>query len=426
MFPSAHLVNEGIATVPLGVFRKVVGSSVSPEEPLPTTTRRFRGPLLTFTIALVVGFTSYAISPTLGYGAGGYPGPDALPSVPTYGSYLGTIPIGGHSPVSYVCGFDAPNATNHSPKNAIAEINGHISAYLPISTQFGCAEFVVYVSLTNGVNQAPCGFAYASVNGGTWILVSYGVNYLLISGIKHYRHVAAYFPFTVPPPAVPPAGCATTTTTTSTTIPVITTTTVIHNQTTTTSLHATTTLPGFHTTTSNYNAGSTSTIPTSLNNNPGTVIHTITQIITLIAIIIAAGAAAAGIGQFFVEVPEALVEEYTTEIPPGGGLPYNLFPSGGSGTADEESVLATVQGASTDIPPGGGYALGGEAPEGTVADEYTAQMAGRSTEENPELFNLDEDEVPPAGGAPMDELSENTGGIEDSSTDEAPSSGGTA
>ena len=63
----------------------------------------------------------------------------------------------------------------------------------------------------------------------------------------------------------------------------------------------------------------------------GTVIGKITQVVTLIAVVIGAGAAAAGAGQLFLEVPEALVEEYTTEIPPGGGLPFSLFPSGGSG-----------------------------------------------------------------------------------------------
>jgi hypothetical protein len=74
--------------------------------------------MIALAIAVVIGMASYVLAPMASYGAGGYPGPDVLPGVPTYGSYLGTIPVGGHSPLSWVCGLDAPNTTNTSPKNA--------------------------------------------------------------------------------------------------------------------------------------------------------------------------------------------------------------------------------------------------------------------------------------------------------------------
>ncbi len=386
--------------------------------------------MIAFAIAVVLGLTSYALSPTATYGSGGYPGPDALPGVPTYGSYLGTVPVGGHSPISYVCGLDAPNATNHSPKKAVAEINGQFSAFLPISTQFGCAQFVLYVSATNGSQSAPCGYAYAQINGGKWILVKYGTNYLLITGIKHYHHVGAYFPFFVPTPANQPGSCTSTTTTTNgggtTTVPNTTTPTTIPGQTTTTRLPSTsTTSPGFHTTTTKpFNAGSTSTVPGSINNNPGTVIGKITQVVTVIAVVIGAGAAAAGAGQFLIEVPEALVEEYTTEIPPGGGLPFNLFPAGGSGTLSEEDLLVLAAGMDTDIPPGGGYSMGGAEADAAASDEFFAQIIGRLEDEIIVLFVVEDDDIPPAGGAPQDTLSGKTGGMDDATGESTPTSGG--
>ncbi len=386
--------------------------------------------MIAFAIAVVLGLTSYALSPTATYGAGGYPGPDALPGVPTYGSYLGTVPVGGHSPISYVCGLDAPNTTNHSPKKAVAEINGQFSAFLPISTQFGCAQFVLYVSATNGTQKAPCGYAYAQINSGKWILVKYGTNYLLITGIKHYHHVGAYFPFYVPTPAHQDPSCTSTTTTTvnggTTTIANTTTPTTIHGQTTTTHLPATsTTSPGFHTTTTKpFNAGSTSTVPGSINHDPGTVIGKITQVVTLIAVVIGAGAAAAGAGQFLIDVPEALVEEYTTEIPPGGGLPYNLFPAGGSGTLSEDDLLVLAAGMGTDIPPGGGYSMGGAEAEGGASDEFFAQIIGRLEENEVLLFIVEDEDVPPAGGAPQESLTGNTGGMDAVGGGSAPTSGG--
>ena len=396
-----------------------------------TTTRRFRGPVIAFAIAVVLGLTSYALSPSPTFGSGGYPGPDALPGVPTYGSYLGTVPVGGHSPISYVCGLDAPNATNHSPKDAGAYINGQFSAFLPISTQFGCAEFVLYVSATFGSQTAPCGFAYAQVNGGKWILVRYGTNYLLITGIKHYHHVGAYFPFFVPTPAQLPPECVPTTTTTNggtTTIPNTTTPTTVPGQTTTTHVATTsTTIPGFRTTTTKpFNAGSTTTVPVPINNNPGTVLGKITQVVTLIAVVIGAGAAAAGAGQFLIEVPEALVEEYTTEIPPGGGLPYNLFPAGGSGNLSEEDLLVLAAGTGTDIPPGGGYSMGGTEGDGGASDEFFGQIVGRLENDDIILFSVDDEAVPPAGGVPQEDVSGNTGGLGDAGSGSSPSSGGAA
>ena len=375
---------------------------------MPNTQRRFRGPIIAFAIAVVLGLTSYVLSP-VSYAVGGYPGPDALPGVPTYGTYLGTIPVGGHSPVSYVCGLDAPNGTNHSPKFAIGEINGHISAYIPISTEFGCAQFVVFVKALH----AKCGFAYASINGGKWILIHYGVNYVLITGIKHYRHVGAYFPFFVPAPNPLPPGCVTTTTTTTTSIPNTSVPTTIPGQTTTSRVHPTsTTFRGHETTSSIYNAGSTSTIPQPINKDPGTDITSITDVTTLIAVVLGAGAAAAGAGQFFTDIPEALVEEYTTEIPPGGGLPYNLFPTGGAGTLSEEEVFIAA-GASTEIPIGGGYVLGSFEPDGTVADEYFALPLGRLEEDDEavKIFYGGDTEIPPGGGVAMREITDQTGGL---------------
>jgi hypothetical protein len=387
--------------------------------------------VIAFAIAVVLGLTSYALSPSAIYGSGGYPGPDALPGVPTYGSYLGTIPVGHHSPISYVCGLDAPNATNHSPKDAFAYIDGQFTAFLPISTQFGCAEFVLYVSATLNGHDAPCGYAYAQINSGKWILVRYGTNYLLITGIKHYHHVGAYFPFFVPTPANQPASCTSTTTTTNnsttTTIPNTTTPTTNPGQSTTTGVSPTSsTIPGFHTTTTKpFNAGSTTTVPNPINSNPGTVIGKITQVVTLIAVVLGAGAAAAGAGQFLIEVPEALVEEYTTEIPPGGGLPYNLFPAGGSGTLSEEDLLVLAAGTGTDIPAGGGYSMGGASGEGAASDEFFAQIIGRLENEEVVLFIVEDESIPPAGGAPQDDLSGNTGGLGDmSGGGSSPSSGG--
>jgi hypothetical protein len=388
--------------------------------------------VIAFVIAVVLGLTSYALSPTATYGSGGYPGPDALPGVPTYGSYLGTVPVGGHSPISYVCGLDAPNATNHSPTKAVALINGQFSAFLPISTQFGCAQFVLYVSASNGHRKAPCGYAYAQINGGKWILVKYGTNFLLITGIKHYHHVGAYFPFFVPTPAHLPPGCSSTTTTThhggTTTIPNTTTPTTIHGQTTTTHISVTsTTSHGFHpTTTKPFNAGSTSTVPGGINDTPGTVVKKITQVVTLVAVVVGAGAAAAGAGQFLIDVPEALVEEYATEIPPGGGLPFSLFPAGGSGTLSEEDLLVLAAGWSTDIPPGGGFSMGGAVADAGATDEYFAQILGRLEDDVLVFFLVGDEDTPPAGGVPQDQLSGNTGGSDAIGGETTPSSGGAA
>jgi hypothetical protein len=371
--------------------------------------------MVAFAIAVVVGLTSYALTPPASFAAGGYPGPDALPGVPTYGGYLGTIPVGGHSALSWVCGLDAPNATNHSPKDAVASINGQVAALLPISTQFGCASFIVYVSLTNGSNQlAPCGYAYVQVNGGPWILVHLGNNELLISGIKHYRHVGAYFPFFIPTPDQSVENCPPTSTTTSSTS-TSTTITTIPGQTTTTALAPTsTTLPGFNTTSSIYNAGSTSTVPQGPGSSPGHTITTITQVVTLISVVVAAGAAAVGAGGFFAGVPESLVEEYTSEIEPGGGLPFGLFPAGGGGTlaeiGEEEVVILSAY---TDVPPGGGYPVAGEVADSTISDDYIAFVVARDEEDEELIFLLGaDDDIPIGGGAPMTELSPRTGGVD--------------
>ncbi len=385
--------------------------------------------MVAFAVAVVIGLTSYALTPLASYGAGGYPGPDALPSVPTYGGYLGTIPVGGHSALSWVCGLDAPNATNHSPKDAIAEINGHIAAYLPISTQYGCASFIVYVSLTNGSHQlAPCGYAYVSVDGGPWILVKDGENQLLITGIKHYHHVGAIFPFFIPTPSSSLESCTPPTTTTtaphSTTIPPTTTPTTIHGQTTTTAIKPTsTTLPGYRTTTSIFNAGSTSTVPQSINTSPTTGLQKVTQIVTLLSVVVAAGAAAASAGGFFAGVPESLVEEYTSEIEPGGGLPFGLFPAGGAGelAAMDEELLVVLAGAYEDLPGGGGYPVGGEVPDGTVSDEYLAVLVEEEANEDLVLFIVEEEDTPPGGGAPVTQLNFLTGGL--SEGEENPTSG---
>jgi hypothetical protein len=330
--------------------------------------------------------------------------------VPTYGSYLGTIPIGGHSPVSYVCGLDAPNLTNHSPKNAVASIDGIFAGLLPISTQFGCAQFVVYVSATNGTTTAPCGYAYASINGGKWILVADGENYLLVTGVKHNHHVGAYFPFYIPPPAANTPGCPISTTT----IPPTTTPTTVPGQTTTTAVPPTSsTLPGFTTTTGIFNAGSTTTIPKSLNSSPGSALGGIIETIIIISTVVAAGAAAVGAGGFLLDIPEQLAEEYTTELPPGGGLPFSLFPSGSVGSAGELSdseLAAIVAAATTDLPPGGGFPVAGAVAEGTASEEFVVELADDEEVAIMLIFTAEDTDIPPGGGASFGELTA-SGGI---------------
>ena len=362
-------------------------------------------------MAVVIATVSYALTPSFTYGSGGYPGPDALPGIPTYGSYLGTIPVGGHSPVSYVCDFDAPNITNNSPHNAVAYINGHLAQYLPISTQFGCASFVVYVHLGNAKSNAPCGYAYASVNGGPWILVKDGWNSLLITGIKHYHHVGAYFPFFIPVPQIDQQRCHTTTTTTIpvTTIPGTTTPTTappttIPGQTTTTAIGPTSTIPGVSTTSILGQPG-TSSIPYPPNHSPGTVIGSITQIITLLAVVIAAAAAGVGVGELLGEIPEALVEEYLTEVAPGGGLPLDELVVGGAGTLTEieAEAAAALLALDDSIPVGGGIPYGGLAPDAGAAEEGLVAIVADG-EEGFVAFELGDATVLPGGGYPMNEL----------------------
>jgi hypothetical protein len=375
-------------------------------------------------VAVVVGMASYVLMPMAAYGAGGYPGPDVLPGVPTYGGLLGNIPVGSQSHLTWVCGFDAPNTTNHSPRDAPIFIKGHLAAYLPISTQNGCVSFTVSVSLANAKHQiAPCGYAYVSVNGGPFILVKDGKNSLIVTGIKHYHHVGAILPFNIPTPASTIDYCPHVTTTTRPghhgggTIPTSTTPTTIHNETTTTGLHTTsTTMPGFNTTSSVYDARPTATVPHSLNGSPTTTLKKMKQVITLLAVVVAAGAAATSAGGFFAGVPESLVEEYTSEIAPGGGLPFQFFPVGGVGTLallDNEPALGSIGAAWSTVPAGGGYPFGSSVPNGTVSSGYSGPPVARTElDDKHGLFIVQTPDTPSGGGSTMSNLSPRTGGSE--------------
>ncbi len=367
--------------------------------------RRFRLSMVVFAISTMVSVASYALTPPASFAATGYPGPDALPGVPTYGNALGTIPVGHSSHLTYVCGFDAPNATNHSPKYAVATIDGKVAALIPISTQYGCAAFYVSVSNTDGHgHHAPAGYSYVSVNGGPWILVKDGQNWVLITGIKHYHHVGAYFGFYIPVPT-PPTTSTTSTTTPNTTTPTTAPPTTIPGQTTTTQLKPPpTTSPNFHTTTSRYNAGSTSTRPTVPGSTPGSVGGSINQVVTVVAVVVAAGAAGTAVGSTLGGLPEALAEEYATEIPPGGGLPYTLFPTGGVGVVDD--VADAVAGGLVvdgDTPPGGGEPLGGSTPGGSdfIGDGDGVEVI------------VGDDDAQPGGGAPAGVLTSLSGGVDE-------------
>ncbi len=386
-----------------------------PRDSLAHRHRRFRLSLIVFAIATMVSVTSYALTPNLSYAASGYPGPDALPGVPTYGNALGTITLGHSSHLTWVCGFDAPNATNHSPKYAVATINGKVAALLPISTQYGCASFYVSVSSTDGHgHHAPPGYSYVSVNGGPWILVKDGQNWVLVTGVKHYHHVGAYFGFYIPVPTPP---TTTTSTIPSTTTPNTLPPTTIPGQTTTTRLTPpSTTTPGYRTTTSRYNAGSTSTRPTVPGSSPGSVGGALNQVVTVVAVVVAAGAAATAAGGLVDGIPEALVEEYLTEIPPGGGLPYSLFPTGGVGIVDDlaegDGILGVV--VDSETPPGGGLPVGSSAPGGSDFEGDAGAV---------DVFVADDD-VPAGGGIPFGPSAIFSGGIDELEDDNESTGGG--
>lgn len=384
--------------------------------PFSTRVARARGPLIVFVVAVVLAITLYALTPSPILAAGGYPGPDALPGVPTYGGVLGTIPV-GHSATTYVCGFDAPNLTNHSPKDAAVYIDGHLDTYAPISTQYGCVQITVYVSLYNAQHMiAPCGYVYVQVNSGPWILVPVGLNQILVTGVKHYQHVGAIFPFYVPTPPSAIDYCPHVATTTTTTVPHRTTTTLpipIITLTPTSS-----TLPGYRTTSSRYNAGSTSTVPSGINTTPGTTLSKITEVVVIVAVI----SAAAAVGQFIGQIPESLVEEYTSEIEPGGGLPYDDFPAGGVGALAEVEETVVIAAYDSDIPPGGGYPFGSVVPEGTVAGGFVTPPLEIEVEVVTFIIAAEDTEIPPGGGAPNTRLNWRTGGLAD--TGGAESSGG--
>jgi hypothetical protein len=131
----------------------------------------------------------------------------------------------------------------------------------------------------------------------------------------------------------------------------------------------------------------------------------ITDITTLIALIVAAGAAGAGLGVLLGDIPEALAEEYVTELPPGGGLPFDELPSGGAGIVEltEEAAIVLLA-VDHDTPPGGGYAYGGLSTDGTASEGgiisgeegWTAAPAGAPDSSG--------------GGYPMNEIWEITGG----------------
>lgn len=368
--------------------------------------QRVRGPLIAFVISVVVCVVSYALAPSA-FAVGPYPGPDALPGVPTYGGYLGTIPVGHHSHLSWICGLDAPNLTNHSPKYAIASIGGHLAAFLPISTQYGCAQFIVYASLYNAKHQiAPCGYAYVSVSGGPWIEVKIGNNDLLISGVKHYRHVGAVFPFKIPtppsrldycpkgasgpPPKKPPTKPG----------------------------HVTPpppTIPGSVGPPPTYNASGTSNPVASPGTSPTTTLKKVTEVVGLIAVVASAGAAAATAGGHIAQIPESLVEEYASEIAPGGGLPFDDLPLGGVGLLSMVDVPDMPLRDFADVPPGGGYPYGSSVPEGSVSREFMIQMSIVAEEEEMASFFAEGTPgVPGGGGAPMGGLSGRTGGNESS------------
>jgi hypothetical protein len=368
---------------------------------------RVRGPLIAFVVTAVMAVMGYALTPWA-YAAGGYPGPDALPGVPSYGGYLGTIPAGGHSKLSWICGLDAPNATNHSPKYAIASIGGHVAAFLPITTQYGCAQFIVYVSLYNGHHQiAPCGHVYVSVNGDTaWILVPVGHDDLLITGVKHYHHVGAIFPFVVPTPPsksdyCPKGG--------STTPPKKTK----PSSSNTTLPPPATTMPGYHTTSSMYNAASTDPPPDSFGQSPTTTLKKVSEVVTIVAVVASAGAAAASAGGYVLQIPESLVEEYASEIAPGGGLPFDDFPAGGAGLLSEVYVGNLPVGDFIGVPPGGGYPFGSSIPDGTVSYAYLGQfMLARDEREVTTFVVTADTDVPAGGGVAGGGLAPRTGGQE--------------
>jgi hypothetical protein len=406
--------------------REIRGSGVSviAEMTLKQRVRRIRGPLTVFVIAVVVALTSYALTPLPTLAAGGYPGPNALPGVPTYGGVLGEIAVGHHSALDWVCGFDVPNSTNHSPKYAVAYINGVFAADLPIDSQYGCASFILYASLYNGSGMiAPCGYVYVEVNSGPWILAPVGEDdELLVTGIKHYQHVGAIFPFSLimPPSAAdycpPPPPTTTTTTTTRPTRTTIPTTTLIPP--------TSSTFPGLQTTTSHYNAGSTSTVPQAINTSPTTTLEKLTEVITLIAVLVAAGAAAVGAGQFLGEIPESLVEEYTTEIEPGGGLPYEDFPAGGVGVLEEIDEFGIIPVFDfTEMPIGGGYPFGSSVPDATISEGYVAVVLEES-DEDLLIFVVEDTDIPPGGGAPQAKISANSGGLSSEGDAETSSGGG--
>ena len=83
---------------------------------------RYRGSLIGFAIAAILGVVSYGLNPGIAL-AGGYPGPDALPNGPTYPGRINPIPDGGTSPIIFMCGFDVPNATNQSRNYVTIYIN---------------------------------------------------------------------------------------------------------------------------------------------------------------------------------------------------------------------------------------------------------------------------------------------------------------
>ncbi len=282
-----------------------------------TTTQRFRGPALGFLLAIVLGLFSYVLHPGASYAVGGYPGPNAGPAVPTYNNQFGTVTPGHTSPASYMCGFDVPNSTNHSPTTATAYIAGVAIKHLTIDSN-GCVLITVTVFRDPKHSQV----LLISINGSTVrVPVPCGKIDVVVKGVKSKKHVnpsngaitwtkanvGGTFPFTSKCPPPPTTSTSTTSTTlpnSSTTIPDTTTPTttpptMLPGQTTTTALSkpSTTvppnTVPGVTTTV--YVAASTSTIPQAIGSTGSQVASAASNIAAVAAasIVVASAATAA-------------------------------------------------------------------------------------------------------------------------------------
>lgn len=215
---------------------------------------RYRGSLIGFAIAAILGVVSYGLNPGLA-GAAGYPGPDAKPNGPVYPNVIPPIQDGGNSDPTYMCGFDVPNATNQSRSYATVYVNDVMVKQLPVDSN-GCVAFNINVRSeeTGGnvtCNSATPGSAWVSINGGRRIKVPRGTVRIRVEGVKSDRvgenkqTVKGTLTFKTSS-CMTPTTTTTTTPVTTTTIPGTTTST--EPNTTTPTTEPPTTIPGQTTT----------------------------------------------------------------------------------------------------------------------------------------------------------------------------------